>query len=79
VDPKTAGFGVTDGDIRRALLRGLTLDAPISEALAIKSLMPNAQAVSAPVGTDRKQLLRLMQERSVRQIPLLDARGRWPT
>lgn len=67
---------ITDGDIRRALLAGLTLESPLDDLLDIKSREPNPQAVTAPLDTDPIELLRIMQERHVRQIPLLDPEGR---
>lgn len=60
---------VTDGDIRRGLLRGLSLDHPARQVM-------NPNPVVAPLGTDRQELLEMMQQRMVRQIPLLDAAGR---
>jgi dTDP-glucose pyrophosphorylase/CBS domain-containing protein len=67
---------ITDGDIRRALLGSYSLDASVEELLARKASSPYAQPVTALHGTDNATLLRLMQEREVRQIPLLDAEGR---
>lgn len=67
---------VTDGDVRRAILAEVSLDAPVGELLARKAGSPYAQPVTALVGTERDQLLSLMQERSVRHVPLLDDSGR---
>jgi len=67
---------LTDGDLRRGMLAGLTMDAPASALLPIKATMPNPHAVTAPVGSDPEQLLRVMQEAKVRQLPLLDELGR---
>lgn len=67
---------VTDGDIRRAILAGFSLDAPISQVLPIKARLPNPLPVTAPVGTDSDTLMRIMKERSVRQIPLVDGEGK---
>ena len=64
---------LTDGDIRRGILHRLDLGAPVVDLLPIKALMPNAKAVTAPVGTDHATLLKTMQEKGVRQIPLIDA------
>ena len=64
---------VTDGDIRRALLAGRGLDTPVSVLLAEKG---GAAPVTAAEGTPSGDLLRLMQERAVHQVPLLDAGGR---
>lgn len=67
---------VTDGDIRRAILDGASLDGRVSDLLARKAGSPYAEPVTAEIETDRGELLKLMQERKVRQIPLLDARKR---
>ncbi len=66
---------ITDGDIRRGLLVGLTLDAPIVDLLPIKARMPNPKAVTAPVGCDPDVQRCVMQERGVRQLPLVDGDG----
>ncbi len=63
---------LTDGDVRRGLLRQLDLDAPVQELIAIKQLMPNTKAVTAPLGTERATLIRTMQETGVRQLPLVN-------
>jgi dTDP-glucose pyrophosphorylase len=67
---------VTDGDIRRAILTGTDLEAPVSTIVDLKRHTRSSDPVSAPVGTDRNEVLKLMHERSVRQIPLVDAGGR---
>ncbi len=67
---------VTDGDIRRAILAGLNLDAPVSRLLNRKADSPYTKPVTAPWGTDKSALLQLMQKYAVRQIPLLDDEGR---
>lgn len=63
---------LTDGDIRRGILHRLSLDASVLELLPIKEKMPNSKAVTAPVGTDHVTLLKIMQEKAVRQLPLVD-------
>jgi dTDP-glucose pyrophosphorylase len=63
---------ITDGDVRRGMLAGHNLDEPVSVLLVTKQKSPYPQAVTAQVGTERAELLRLMQERIVYQIPLLD-------
>ncbi len=67
---------ITDGDIRRALLAGQSLDAPVHDFLKRKSELSPQQPVTAPVGTDPQDLLKLMKEHSVRQVPLLDEKNR---
>ncbi|MGA2081024.1 MAG: nucleotidyltransferase family protein [Holophaga sp.] len=66
---------ITDGDVRRGLLAGKTLDTPTRELLPIKKGMPNPEAVTAPAGTHPMDLLALMQSKHVRQVPLLNAGG----
>lgn len=67
---------ITDGDVRRAMLAGESLDTPVRNLLARKTGSRYQQPVMAPVGTERVELLRLMRERVVRQVPLLDQEGR---
>jgi len=66
---------ITDGDIRRAILAGMNLEKPVSELLPRKAGSPYPQPVTAPVGTKHDELISLMQERKVRQVPLLDDDG----
>jgi dTDP-glucose pyrophosphorylase/CBS domain-containing protein len=63
---------LTDGDIRRAILTGISLEMPASELLARKAGSTYSQPVTAPVGTDPVALLQLMRERVIHQVPLLD-------
>jgi dTDP-glucose pyrophosphorylase len=67
---------VTDGDIRRAILAKIPLDSPVETVLRRKAGSAFAEPVTAAVGTERGALLRLMHERCVRQIPLVDAERR---
>lgn len=60
---------VTDGDIRRALLKGATLQDRI-EPHAPKAF------TSAHVRTPRAEVLDLMQARQIHQVPIVDDEGR---
>jgi dTDP-glucose pyrophosphorylase/predicted transcriptional regulator len=60
---------VTDGDIRRAILAGTSLDAPV------KTIMNTAPRV-AHVGDDPAKILNMMRAKGIRQIPLVDSHGR---
>lgn len=60
---------VTDGDVRRGLLRGTALEAPVTEVMR-----SNPAAVRSDEG--RAGALRLMQRLSIHQVPLLDGEGR---
>lgn len=66
---------ITDGDVRRALLTNQSLDAPVKELLLRRAGSANSEPVTASCGTDNATLLQLMQEREIRQIPLLDELG----
>jgi dTDP-glucose pyrophosphorylase/CBS domain-containing protein len=66
---------VTDGDVRRGMLAGLDLDAPLADLLA--SRRPEQPLPStASLGTPADALVALMQATRLRQIPLLDAEDR---
>lgn len=67
---------LSDGDVRRGLLAGFSLNDSASKLLARKALMPHPVPVTAPVGATDATLLRIMQEQSVRQLPLIDTQGR---
>jgi dTDP-glucose pyrophosphorylase len=60
---------VTDGDIRRGLLRGVAIDGRVTDLM-------NRQPVTTPVGTARADALAFMQQRSLRHLPVVDAGGR---
>ncbi|MDY6876671.1 MAG: nucleotidyltransferase family protein [Chloroflexota bacterium] len=66
---------ISDGDVRRAMLADDSLDTPISKLLARKADSPYPEPVTARDGTAHAALLKLMQERVVRQVPLLDDDG----
>lgn len=66
---------VTDGDVRRAILAGLSPDDSISSLLTGKPRARSQKPLTAALDTERSTLLRMMQEREVRQIPLLDSDG----
>lgn len=60
---------LTDGDIRRAILRGLQLDSAVAEAMKRDfSFLPDG-----PVDV---KALRAMRERGIRLVPVLDTEGR---
>ncbi len=60
---------VTDGDVRRSILRGEELSSPV------ESIM-NTHPIIAPQGMERAAIFRLMTTHDVQQIPLLDSEGR---
>lgn len=76
-DPQGRLLGtLTDGDVRRSILNGKGLETSLGDLLATKARSRYAQPVTAPLGTGRPELMRLMQEHVVRQIPLVDDQER---
>lgn len=67
---------ITDGDLRRSLLAGLTLDTPLSEILQRKAVSPYPTPATVRLGASREEILRLMEERFIRHVPVVDAEGR---
>ncbi len=59
---------LTDGDVRRALLSGATMDAPLEP-----HIQRNFTAVTASAG--RVEVIDLMRARSIGQIPIVDGAG----
>jgi len=58
----------TDGDIRRAILASIPLDSPISVAM-------NRTPITARVGISDMAALTVMRQRSIHQLPIVDAEG----
>ncbi|MGG1312925.1 MULTISPECIES: nucleotidyltransferase family protein [Cohnella] len=59
---------ITDGDIRRGILRGEKLDVPVS-------LIMNRNPVVATIGESRDTLIALMKARKLHQLPIVDENG----
>ncbi len=61
---------LTDGDIRRCLLSGGSMDSSAFEAM-------NHNPVSAPEKTERQFLIDLLYRNNIRALPLVDEYGRY--
>jgi dTDP-glucose pyrophosphorylase len=61
---------LTDGDVRRCLLAGGTLDTPLSRAM-------NSKPIVAEVGSSDAHVLGLMRKGNIMAVPLVDASGRF--
>src|SRR4051812_48246410 len=59
---------LTDGDLRRAILAGGTLDTPLASVLEKKAA---SHPITAHYGGDHAHFIALMREHSIRQLPLL--------
>lgn len=60
---------LTDGDIRRGLLRGLDMQSPVAPIV-------NREPLLAPPHLEREMVLQLMRANKVRQLPVIDERRR---
>lgn len=60
---------LTDGDFRRAVLDGVSVDAPVSQVM-------NANPITIRLGESKDKALQLMKAKEIHQIPVLDEHGR---
>lgn len=56
---------VTDGDVRRGLLRNLSIDSPVRMVMSTKPLVAN-------IGSSRRDLVKYMQREQLLAVPLID-------
>ena len=56
---------VTDGDIRRAILKGIPLSSPVGQIM-------NPQPVTIPRLNDRKSIINILKANKVRHLPVID-------
>src|SRR3954451_5472336 len=63
---------ITDGDVRRAMLADVSLDASVGELLERQRELAEDRPMplTAPAGTPVAELVELMRSYDVRQIPL---------
>lgn len=59
---------ISDGDVRRGLLKGMTLSSPVHEIVKRTPLV-------VPPGLERDFVMQLMAANKVRQIPIVDERN----
>jgi dTDP-glucose pyrophosphorylase len=59
---------VTDGDVRRGILKGISLDQPVP-------LVMNPDPVTVSPTMDPKQILNLMKTKKLQQLPVVDKDG----
>src|SRR5437867_2476066 len=74
-DQRRLLYTMTDGDLRRAVLQGLSLEITVTD-WAQQRAEAGLHPTTAPVGTPPAELRLLMQATALRPIPLLDAEGR---
>jgi dTDP-glucose pyrophosphorylase len=66
---------ISDGDIRRAILKGVNLDLAIGVLLAERNRDLTYRPLTAPLGTADAELLLLMNKHEIRQIPIVNETG----
>lgn len=59
---------LTDGDIRRAILKGTDLTRAVSEVM-------NSTPIAADLNDSRESILAIMRATKIRQIPVIDSQG----
>ncbi len=70
VDPDDKLLGtVTDGDIRRGIIKGVSLDAPVKQIYYVSPL-------TASIDDDPETMHRIMKDQYINQLPVLDNDGR---
>lgn len=60
---------VTDGDLRRGLLSGLSLNDPVKKCM-------HRNFIYVKEGTGKAEVLELMKAHTIKQVPVLDSKGR---
>ena len=56
---------VTDGDIRRGIIKGIPLSSPVSQIM-------NPHPVTIPKMNDRKSIIELLKANKIRHLPVID-------
>ncbi len=67
---------VTDGDVRRAILAGNDLDSSVDELLKNKATTYYPKPITVSPRAERSEMLGLMKEYVIHQLPVLDDDGR---
>ncbi|UCD38299.1 MAG: nucleotidyltransferase family protein [Fidelibacterota bacterium] len=67
---------LTDGDLRRSILAGIRMEANIQKVIDHKATYHTAKPITAQTSTTRGELLEMMHEHPINQIPILDEDGR---
>lgn len=69
VDEKGTLLGtITDGDVRRAILRSETLETPVTNVM-------KANPITAGPDIDRKTVMKWMRQYQIAQVPIVDEQG----
>src|SRR5262245_16734504 len=66
---------ITDGDVRRFLLSGESLDARVGDLVAARTDSTGGNPITATIDTDHAEMVQLMKKYGVRQLPVTDYDG----
>ncbi|MBZ5557425.1 MAG: nucleotidyltransferase family protein [Acidobacteriia bacterium] len=69
-------YTVTDGDLRRAILHGLSLDMTLAAWAATRPEFGNSRPRSVPVGTSYERIREMLEPEGLRHMPVVDDDGR---
>lgn len=67
---------ITDGDVRRAILARTGLDSPVSDLFERKAASPHGTPVVGSVGMTSAEMVKLLTQHTVHQLPIVDDDGR---
>ena len=67
---------ISDGDVRRAVLRGVSLEDQVDGLLESKKGSQYERPITASLGATADEIRDLMRESKIRHLPLLDKDGR---
>lgn len=67
---------ITDGDVRRAILAGISIDETVARLTTDHRNQKTRQPITMPVGTPKHVLLETLKTNIIRHLPLLDSEGR---
>ncbi len=59
---------ITDGDVRRGLLKGISLDCPVQQIM-------NERPITIPVLKNKKSILNILRVNKLRHLPVVDDSG----
>lgn len=63
---------LTDGDARRAILSGVSIDIAIDSLLVSGTKILPPHPISALIGTPKNKLLSILQDAGIRHLPLVE-------
>ncbi len=66
---------MTDGDVRRSLLEGLSIDSSVEELMSNKLKRSSSVPITAQAPISDDECIELLEHYSIRQLPIIDESG----